>query len=78
MLEVAITRGMKHGQKVTFRGEADETPGILPGDVIFVIEVRIIVPFLAATQTNLGLEFDFSSYDVIRFFLFVCACLSDS
>ncbi len=43
MLEVAITRGMKHGQKVTFRGEADEVPGVLPGDVIFVIQVRTVL-----------------------------------
>ncbi len=61
MLEVAITRGMKHGQKVTFRGEADEIPGVLPGDVIFVIQVRIIVSFLSAAKTNLGSGLGFSS-----------------
>lgn len=29
---------MSHGQKVVFRGESDEAPGILPGDVVVVLE----------------------------------------
>jgi len=36
-LEVYIEKGMKHGQKITFSGEADEEPGILPGDVVLVL-----------------------------------------
>jgi DnaJ family protein A protein 2 len=38
ILEVYVEKGMKHMQKITFAGEADEAPGVLPGDVVFVVE----------------------------------------
>lgn len=38
VLEVAIEKGMKHGQKITFRGQADEAPGTVPGDIVFVVQ----------------------------------------
>jgi len=38
ILEVYIEKGMKHRQKIFFRGEADEAPGQLPGDVVFVLD----------------------------------------
>lgn len=37
-LEVHVEKGMRHGQKVVFRGESDEAPGIQPGDVVVVLE----------------------------------------
>ncbi|BGP24958.1 DnaJ family protein [Rhodotorula toruloides] len=40
VLEVFIDRGMKDGQTITFAGEADQAPGIEPGDVIIVIEEK--------------------------------------
>jgi len=40
ILEVYVEKGMKNGQKITFSGEADEAPGQLPGDVIFVIQEK--------------------------------------
>ena len=33
-------QGMKHGQKVILRGEADQLPGTVPGDVIFVLAME--------------------------------------
>ncbi|KAJ2246646.1 Type I HSP40 co-chaperone, partial [Coemansia sp. RSA 455] len=39
-LEVHIDRGMKNGQKVVFQGEADQEPGIVPGDIVIVIEEK--------------------------------------
>jgi DnaJ family protein A protein 2 len=36
-LEVRVDPGMKHGQKITMNGEADENPGMEPGDVVFVL-----------------------------------------
>ncbi|KAJ1999811.1 Type I HSP40 co-chaperone, partial [Coemansia thaxteri] len=39
-LEVHIDRGMKGGQKVVFQGEADQQPGIIPGDIVIVIEEK--------------------------------------
>jgi len=39
-LEVHIDKGMKNNQKITFSGEADETPGITPGDIVFVVKQK--------------------------------------
>ncbi|KAG7092211.1 hypothetical protein E1B28_008578 [Marasmius oreades] len=40
VLEVHIDKGMKGGQTITFRGEADQSPGQETGDVIIVIEEK--------------------------------------
>jgi DnaJ family protein A protein 2 len=37
-LEVHINKGMKNGEKVVFRGESDEAPGLVPGDVVVELE----------------------------------------
>jgi DnaJ family protein A protein 2 len=37
VLTVYVDKGMKHGQKIVFSGEADEAPGMEPGDIVFVI-----------------------------------------
>jgi len=40
ILEVNIEKGMKHGQKIKFADEADELPGTIPGDVVFVVQEK--------------------------------------
>lgn len=40
VLEVHIDRGMKHGQKIVFSGESDQEPGVIPGDVIIVVQEK--------------------------------------
>lgn len=40
VLEVHVEKGMKNNTKVTFRGAADETPGVEPGDVNFIIQEK--------------------------------------
>jgi len=40
ILEVAINKGMKSGQKIKFSGDADQKPGCLPGDVIFILKAK--------------------------------------
>ena len=40
ILEVVIEKGMKHGSKIKFHGEADQKPGHLPGDVMFVVQQK--------------------------------------
>lgn len=40
VLEVQFDKGMRHNQKVTKVGEADEAPGIQPGDVVFVVQQK--------------------------------------
>ena len=37
VLEVHVAPGMKEGQKIEFKGEADQAPDVIPGDVIFVV-----------------------------------------
>jgi len=40
VLEVHIEKGMKNGQKVVFRGMADEKPNMEPGDINFVVQEK--------------------------------------
>ena len=40
VLEVDIDRGVPEGHKVTFEMEADQSPDLLPGDVIIVIRTK--------------------------------------
>jgi len=40
ILEVFIDKGMQDGQKITFTGEGDQAPGIIPGDIVIVIEQK--------------------------------------
>jgi DnaJ family protein A protein 2 len=40
ILEVGIDKGMRHGTKIKFTGEADHKPGMQPGDVIFVLSQK--------------------------------------
>jgi len=40
VLQVYVDPGMAHGQKIVFAGEADEAPGMEPGDIIFVISEK--------------------------------------
>ncbi|KAJ3218505.1 Type I HSP40 co-chaperone [Dinochytrium kinnereticum] len=40
ILEVFVDKGMTNGQKITFAGEGDQSPGVIPGDIIIVIEEK--------------------------------------
>lgn len=39
-LEVYVDKGMKHGQKVQFKGEADQSPDTEPGDVLVILDMQ--------------------------------------
>ncbi|KAG8801544.1 Type I HSP40 co-chaperone [Serendipita sp. 411] len=39
-LEVHVDKGMKNGQTITFAGESDQAPDVIPGDVVIVIEEK--------------------------------------
>lgn len=38
ILEVHIDKGMEHGHKITFSGEGDQGPGLIPGNVTVVVQ----------------------------------------
>ncbi|KAJ7540448.1 hypothetical protein O6H91_10G015400 [Diphasiastrum complanatum] len=40
VLEVHVEKGMSHGQKITFQGEADEAPDTITGDIVFVLQLK--------------------------------------
>lgn len=40
VLEVRIEKGMEDGQQITFKEEADQAPGTVPGDVVIVVDVK--------------------------------------
>jgi len=40
ILEVNVDKGMTHNQKMPFRGEGDEQPGVEAGDVIIVLQEK--------------------------------------
>ncbi|KAI8810068.1 hypothetical protein BJ742DRAFT_867995 [Cladochytrium replicatum] len=40
ILEVHIDKGMRDNQKIPFAGEGDQAPGIIPGDVIIVVQEK--------------------------------------
>ncbi|KIW58443.1 chaperone DnaJ [Exophiala xenobiotica] len=40
VLHVHVDRGVKSGHKIEFRGEGDQMPGVLAGDVVFEIEQK--------------------------------------
>ncbi|KAI1920205.1 Type I HSP40 co-chaperone [Ophidiomyces ophidiicola] len=40
VLHVHVDKGVKNGHRIDFRGEGDQVPGALPGDVVFEIEQK--------------------------------------
>lgn len=40
VLHVHVDKGVKDGHKVEFRGEGDQMPDVMPGDVVFEIEQK--------------------------------------
>jgi len=40
VLDVYIDKGMRHGQRVVFSGEGDQSPDVIPGDIIVVLQQK--------------------------------------
>lgn len=40
VLDVNVEKGMQHGQKIVFQGQADEAPDTVTGDIVFVLQLK--------------------------------------
>ncbi|KAB1225263.1 hypothetical protein CJ030_MR1G017647 [Morella rubra] len=40
VLEVQVEKGMQHGQKIVFEGQADQAPDTISGNVVFVLQLK--------------------------------------
>lgn len=40
VLEVHVEKGMQHGQKIVFEGQADEAPDTITGDIVLVLQLK--------------------------------------
>ena len=40
MMMMMIHTGWKDGTKITFEGEGDESAGVLPADIVFVVKTK--------------------------------------
>lgn len=38
--QIFVEKGMSHGQRIRLAGEADQSPGLVPGDVIVILQQR--------------------------------------
>eukprot|EP01113_Clastostelium_recurvatum_P047034 TRINITY_DN832_c0_g1_i2.p1 TRINITY_DN832_c0_g1~~TRINITY_DN832_c0_g1_i2.p1 ORF type:complete len:424 (-),score=142.24 TRINITY_DN832_c0_g1_i2:287-1558(-) len=67
VLEVHIDKGMKHGQKITFSGEGDQAPDMVPGDIVIVLAQKEHDVFKREGD-NLIMEQDITLYEAL------CGC----
>ncbi|KDP42967.1 hypothetical protein JCGZ_23909 [Jatropha curcas] len=75
VLEVIVEKGMQHGQKITFPGEADEAPDTITGDIVFVLQQKehpkfkrkgddlIVEHNLSLTESLCGFQFVLTHLD---------------
>ncbi|KAG8653712.1 dnaJ protein homolog 2 isoform X2 [Manihot esculenta] len=40
VLEIHVEKGMQHGQKIVFEGQADAAPDTITGDIVFVLQLK--------------------------------------
>lgn len=40
ILEVHVDKGMRHGEKIVFRGEGDQVPGVEAGDIVIIVDQK--------------------------------------
>lgn len=64
ILEVHVEKGMEDGQKITFSGEADEEPGIKPGDVVIILDEKEHAVF-KRRKLNLHISMDINLVEAV-------------
>lgn len=70
LLEVHVDKGMKHGQKITFSGEADQAPGVEPGDIVLVLQEKEHEVKGMRQQSSRQNSSSFPSAKTLNFFFF--------
>jgi len=70
IVEVFVEKGMSHTQKITFPGDADESPDSTPGDVVVVIQQREH-PFFKREGRNLFMRKTISLVEALTGFEFI-------
>jgi len=73
-LEVFVTKGMKHAERITFRGEADEVPDTITGDVVVVLQLIDHETF-RRDGDNLFIKKKISLIEALTGFQFKVECL---
>jgi len=76
VLEAHVEPGMKQGQKITFSGESDEAPGLVPGDVVLVLEEKPH-PLFKRKGADLVMKKEISLIEALTGFQFVVNHLDD-
>lgn len=76
ILEVVIPRGMEDGEKVVFRGESNQEPGVPPGDIVIVIEEKPH-PVFKRNGQDLLMEMDITLVEALTGFKKVVTHLDD-
>ncbi|XP_073139864.1 dnaJ protein homolog [Henckelia pumila] len=71
VLEVHVEKGMQHGQKITFPGEADEAPDTVTGDIVFVLQQKEHPKFKRKGGDDLFVEHTLSLTEALCGFQFV-------
>jgi hypothetical protein len=70
VLEVIIKAGMWNGHRIAFKGEGDQAPGVIPGDVLIVLQEKDH-PVFKREKSNLILEHELSLVEALTGFQFV-------
>ncbi len=65
-----MDKGMKHKQKIVFSGEGDQEPGLVPGDVVIVLNQRDHPVFKRDDSNNLHMEKEISLLEALCGFSF--------
>jgi DnaJ family protein A protein 2 len=69
ILEIYVDKGMKNKQRIVFSGEGDQEPGVVPGDVIIVLQQEDH-PVFKRDERNLLVEKEISLFEALCGFSF--------
>lgn len=76
VLEIYVEPGAPNGHKCVFSGEADQKPGEMPGDVVFVLDQQDH-PVFKRKQADLFIEKDITLYEALTGYKFLIESLDE-